>query len=83
MHVETIGFAKGNQHSATVSPKGNSMVSCMPLSRNLGLDLSDIDTCHHIVQPPKVAFLDRSGWELLAGHHHQTRPHHTTPGSNE
>ena len=71
MHVETIGFAKGNQHSATVSQKGNSMVSSMPLSRNLGLDLSDIDTCHHIVQPPKVSFLDRSGWDLLAGHRGQ------------
>ena len=68
MHVRTIDFPKGNQHSAAVSQKGVSGVSPMPLSKNLGLGLSDIDTCHHIVQPPKVSFLDRSGWDLLAGH---------------
>ena len=67
MHVKTIDFPKGNQHSATVSRKGVSAVSCMPLSANVGLGLSDIDTCHPFVPPPKVTFLNRSGWDLLAG----------------
>ena len=68
MHVRTIDFPKGNHHSAAVSQKGVSGVSSIPLSKSVGLGLSDIDTCHHIVQPPKVAFLDRSGWDLLARH---------------
>ena len=79
MHVKTIHFPQGNQDSAAVSPKGLSGVSCGPLSENVRLDLSDIDTCHPFVPPPKVTFLNRSGWELLAGNlglgeasHHDT-----------
>ena len=68
MHIRTIDFPKGNQHSVAVSRKGVSGVSSTPLSENVGLGLSDIDTCHPFVPPPKVTFLDRSGWDLLARH---------------
>ena len=70
-HPKTIHFPKGKQHFATVGRKALGGVSSTPIygismaNRRLGLSATHTSLQHHYL--PKVTFLNRSGWDLLAG----------------